>query len=122
MVDNAAIRAEVRGALARSPAFAALDDAARARLAADLEVVVTEVAPRAIADQVDLPAFVADLMAGVFAAQVETSVAQMRAYADLLAGAGRATQAPAATDADPKPARSDLTLAPRRVLGRKPPG
>ena len=124
MADATAVRAALRGALARSPAFAALDDAAQARLAADLEVVVTEAAqaPGALADDVDLPAFVAGLIHGVFTAQVGASLAQMRAYADLLAGATRSTQAQAPTDADPRePARPDLTLARLRPLRRRPP-
>lgn len=68
------------------PAFAALDSARCERLAHGLERLAT-VAAGGTAAADDFPAFVAELIGGVFDAQVDASVKQMEAYADLVEGA-----------------------------------
>lgn len=109
--------------LRTSPAFLALDEAARARLAADLLMVTELLTPRARAPRPGkgtraalerrqvtrpelLPASVQGLISGTFAAVVDASLQQMHAYAALLAEAARSIVA-----MDPEPeARAQMAL------------
>ena len=109
--------------LRTSPAFLALDEAARARLAADLLMVAESLTPRArpprpgkgtraalerrqVTRPELLPASVQGLISGTFAAVVDASLQQMHAYAALLAEAARSIVA-----MDPEPeARAQVAL------------
>jgi hypothetical protein len=85
-----------------SDAFAALDPERRRAVAGAMSEVTTAVmtsSPAAertpgpadiLLAQVDFPAFVGDLVHGVFGAVVGASIEQMNAYADLIAGVATA--------------------------------
>jgi hypothetical protein len=88
------IRRQLRDILPRVPAFERLDAVRRRRLRDSL-VRMTSHAAVGRADVVDFPAFVAELMQGVFEAIVNASIRQMEAYADLLDQVGQSLdQAP----------------------------
>jgi hypothetical protein len=90
--QTVAVREAVRTLLSRSAAFGSLSPAVQARVARDMADIAdylaaperTEASASLVAE-VDFPAFVADLIGGVFGAVVDASVRQMEAYADLIA-------------------------------------
>ena len=84
--DALEVRRQVRELLERTPAYARLGDADRRRLEAGLVSVTTTAAPE-LTGAADFPAFVSDLLGGVFEAIVNASVEQMEAYTRLLEGA-----------------------------------
>ena len=98
------VRQQVRPLLERSPAYAKLDDDERRRLEEALVSAATTAASDLVA-AVDFPAFVADLLGGVFDAMVDASVAQMEAYTRLLEGATSAGEEFAEGAASPRLAK-----------------
>jgi hypothetical protein len=95
------LREVIRARLDVSEAFRALPLARQERIAQDTEQLVTFLtdAPTgagtlaaqrsALLDPIDYPAFVSKLIEGVFEAVVNSSIEQMKAYAELLANAGK---------------------------------
>ena len=79
---SAVLRRKVNAALAASPAFRKSPSAQRQKLVREAAAIA---AFAGLARQVDFPAFVAGLIAGVFDAIVTASIRQMEAYAALLA-------------------------------------
>lgn len=92
--------------LARSGAFVALGGDARQDMARDMVRIATALLtasdpdddredepPPPLALAVDFPAFVANLISGVFGSIVDASIEQMDAYAALLAGVAAASDA-----------------------------
>jgi hypothetical protein len=86
------VREAVGSLLSRSPGFESLAPAVQARVAGDTARVADYLAApestealRSLVAAVDFPAFVADLIHGVFDAVVDASIRQMEAYADLIA-------------------------------------
>jgi hypothetical protein len=82
--DRAEMRQQVDQMFSRSKGYRQLPGDEQRRLAADVEALVTIVA-RDRSDAIDVPAFVADLIAGTLHAVLLASTQQMRAYADLVA-------------------------------------
>lgn len=85
------VRAGVRHHLSRSPAYHALPGDRQNSLASDLSAIsearLADVEPASLAGllaAVDFPAFVSDLVGGVFESIVDASIQQMKAYADLV--------------------------------------
>ena len=78
--------------LSRGKAFRRLTDAERQSVVSSLSRILDywinaadrEAVPDELLDAVDFPAFVSDLVRGVFQAIVDASIEQMEAYADLL--------------------------------------
>lgn len=85
------IRELVERHLARSGAGEALSRERHAALSADMSALtaalLADEAQARGAAGVDFPAFVAELIGGVFEATVDASIEQMEAYADLVAAA-----------------------------------
>jgi hypothetical protein len=96
----------IDGLLRESPAFQALAESQRHRVAADLAVVAAFLRPEAgppragkglrtgprlgaLLREVALPEFVRALVAGTFQAVVDASLQQMKAYAELMAAMAR---------------------------------
>ena len=63
---------------------------------------------RRLVDAVDFPAFVSELIGGVFQAVVDASIQQMRAYADLLESAAKSVEDFADDDVDDGQVRAHL--------------
>jgi hypothetical protein len=103
------VRQQVRPLLERSHAYATLDDDERRRLEEGLVSASTMAASDLVA-AVDFPAFVADLLGGVFDAMVDASVAQMEAYTRLLEAATSAAEEFAEGAASPRLAKQRQRL------------
>lgn len=97
------MRTAVRDVLDRSPAFQSLPPDEQQAVAEDLAQVVAYLEDPAtleaasgsaalgdVVGAVDFPAFVTDLIQGVFQAILDASLQQMEAYADLLASVAKA--------------------------------
>jgi hypothetical protein len=111
------VRRQVRALLETSPAWAELGEKERRRLEEGLVTAATTSASE-LAAAVDFPAFVADLLGGVFEAIVNASVEQMEAYTRLLEGAAAAADAFAEDVASPRLARQrQQLLATMALLG-----
>jgi hypothetical protein len=112
--QRAIVRAEVARLLDSAPAYRSLPPARRKAVAAKLEeaadaLVVGELADSRVADTVDFPGFVSDLIGGVFQAVVDASVQQMREYAELLEGASKSVDDFADDNSDEGQVRAHLS-------------
>lgn len=83
---EAEIHRRVVHVLSEAPAYRQLAADMQQRLATESERLVTVAAGNLIAS-VDFPAFVADLIAGIFQPIVDSTVRQMEAYAELVSQA-----------------------------------
>jgi hypothetical protein len=108
-IDDREMRAAVRALFVTSAAFEALSPVLQARVVRDMARVTdylstvgsTAQQSTAFLAAVDFPAFVAELINGVFEAIVDVSIRQMEAYADLVAAvAASVDQFRAATISD----------------------
>ena len=86
-----AVRDAVKELLDRSPAFRSLPPKRQRELASNTVAVASAMteAEGAEVSEVDFPAFVRDLVHGVFEAIVDASTQQMEAYAEMVAGVAR---------------------------------
>jgi hypothetical protein len=85
-LKNVSIRPLVNDALERSASFRQLSLAKQKTFAANLEKVTAQLAgpTRQFVEAVDFPAFVTEIIEGVFDSIVDSSIQQMEAYQDLL--------------------------------------
>ena len=89
--DRDAVRDAVKELLDRSPAFRSLPPERQREVASNTAAVARAMAEAegATVRDVDFPAFVADLVHGVFEAIVDASIQQMEAYAEMVAGVAK---------------------------------
>ncbi len=87
-----AVRDAVKELLDRSPAFRSLPPERQRAVTSNTVAVASAMAEAegATVREVDFPAFVRDLVHGVFDAIVDASIQQMDAYAEMVAGVARA--------------------------------
>ena len=94
---KATVRRAVKDLLERSPAFSKLPAKARTQITRDTTLVadyLTELRKGTNAfdnliEEIDFPAFVTNLIKGVFEAIVKASIEQMKAYAELVAAVAK---------------------------------
>jgi hypothetical protein len=86
-----AVRDTVKELLDRSPAFRSLPPERQRELASNTAAVASAMAEAegAVVREVDFPAFVTDLVHGLFEAIVDASIQQMDAYAEMVAGVAK---------------------------------
>jgi hypothetical protein len=127
---KAAVRRATSDLLERNPAFSSLPASRRDQIARDMIKVAAYLAelPKG-PDEVNFPAFVADLMKGVFDAIVKASIDQMKAFARLIAAVAKSLDQFRDQNISDNQARDfltaqfpDLKLDPRKLKAKPPAG